>query len=214
MRSVIVRALLTVPLVAADDEYLNWDAKNASQVALRLRAAGQVGKSMDFRVLSTDRSYNYKLRATWMTPSAIRGSARLQQIARSLSAGETKKLVFDAESAVGAGTVVMIEIDPREGSGVLPRDWVTTLGPRSESGQSVRTVKGTNTPNLREIPALSNGSRRDYAYEVFWVIFPLKTEEGAPLFGPNDGEAELTVRIHDKVGRVRWPIPEAENLRR
>lgn len=201
MRWGLPLALAAAGLGFAQDDYRAWDARRAQSIALAQQATGQVGRSLDFRVVSTDRSYNYKLRATWMTPEAIRACARLQQLARGLSVQETRKLVADAETAGGA--VILVEIDPREGSGVIPRDWVATLGPRGGS----RTVKGTDTPRLRDFPALAGGARRDYAYDLFWVVFPLRTEEGQPLFAPEDREAELTVRIYDKVGRVRWPVP-------
>jgi len=207
MKRAVFVLILASALPAADDDYLHWDAKYAAQMALNQRANGQVGRSLDFRVLATDRSFNYKLRATWMTSSAIRGAARLQQIARALSDTETRKLVADAEAVTG--TVVMIEVDPREGSGVIPRDWVATLAPYAGSVQPSRTVRGVNDPKLRDVPALAGGARRDYAYEVFWVVFPLRTDEGSPLFVPENKEAELTVRIHDKIGRVRWAIPDS-----
>ena len=63
------------------------------------------------------------------------------------------------------------------------------------------------SPGLRKFPALSGFARRDYAYDIFWVIFSLRTADGEPLFQPEDREAELAVRIYDKVGKVRWQIP-------
>jgi hypothetical protein len=42
---------------------------------------------------------------------------------------------------------------------------------------------------------------------VFWVTFPLVTESGQPLFSGAQSTAELVVRIHNKEGRVNWPIP-------
>ncbi|MCX6623562.1 MAG: hypothetical protein NTY38_21360 [Acidobacteria bacterium] len=207
MKLAIFGLCLAWVLPAADDAYLNWDAKYAAKIALSERASGQVGRSLDFRVLATDRSFNYKLRATWMTPSAIRAAARLEQFAGALSAAEAKKLVADAEGV--PGTVVMIEIDPREGSGVIPLDWVATLGPIPTFGPPAHSVRGVNDSRLRDFPALAGGARRNYAYEVFWVVFPLKTDDGSPLFAPSDKEAELSVRIHDKIGRVRWKVPES-----
>ena len=209
---ILTGLLLATSLGAADDAYLGWDAKYASQVVLGRRVDGRVGPALDFRVLSTDRSFNYKLRATWMTPEVIRASARLQQFIRALSPAETRKLVADAEAI--EGTVVLVEIDPREGSGVIPRDWVSTFGPAGPAGSAPLFVRGVEKPELRELPALAGGARRDYAYEVFWVVFPSKNDEGKLLFGPADKEAELSIRIHDKLGKVRWPVTDALPVKR
>ena len=39
-----------------------------------------MGGWLDTRILSTEHSYNYKLRATWLTPEVIRATARLAQV--------------------------------------------------------------------------------------------------------------------------------------
>jgi len=198
--------LLTGALAGAEDDFLHWGAKQAKAIALATRVNGQVGGSFDLRVVGTDRSYNYKLRATWMTPQVIRAVARLQQLAKALTDDETRKLVADAE-AVGE-IVIQVEIDPREGSGVIPNDWVTLLGPRAEKGTISRALRGISNQKLRNLPALAGGVPRDYSYEVFWVVFPAKGDDGQPLFAPADKEAELSVRIHSKLGKVRWPVPD------
>jgi hypothetical protein len=101
----------------------------------------------------------------------------------------------------------MVEIDPHEGSGVIPLDWQAYLGPYV-SGKGIEgTVAGVGTPRLRDVQALAGITRRDYAYDRFWMVFPLKTADGRPLFGPQTTEAELIVRIYDKEARVKWPIP-------
>lgn len=203
----LIPLLLAVVLTGADDDFLQWGAKPAKAVALATRVNGQAGGSLDFRVTGTDRSYNYKLRATWMTPQVIRAVARLQQLDKALSDDTTRKLVEEAEAA--GEIVIQVEIDPREGSGIIPSDWVALLGPRAEQGAaSTRTVRGTGNPRLRDLPALAGGAPRDYSYEVFWVVFPAKSEDGQPLFSPADKEAELSVRIHGKLGRVRWAVPD------
>lgn len=188
-------------LTAGEDAFLRSDAGQAKKLALSTRVNGQVGKSLDLRIVATDRSINYKLRATWMTPPVIRATARLHQIAGALSDPATKQLVADAESV--GDIVIQVEIDPREGSGVIPNNWVALLGPAA----SPRKVRGTNSPKLRDLPALSGGARRDYAYDVFWLVFPAKGEDGLSLFSSQDREAELTVQIYGKIGRVRWPVP-------
>ena len=62
---------VTIPL-GAQEEFLKWDGKHAKSIALAGRVTGQAGKSLDFRITATDRSYNFKLRATWLTPATIR----------------------------------------------------------------------------------------------------------------------------------------------
>jgi hypothetical protein len=198
-------------LPAADTEFLRWDAKRAASILTGQTARGDVGRNLDLRVIRTDRSVNYKLRATWMTPEAIRAAARLEQIAKALSDAETSRLVAEAEQA--GDTVVMVELDPREGSGVIPSDWTATLGQRGVSGAQSRTARGVNSPKLRDAPALKGYLRRDYAYDVFWVVFSLRGEAGEPLFTAADREAELSVRIYEKIGRARWPIPDSIRAR-
>ncbi len=116
------------------------------------------------------------------------------------------ELVRDAEDR--GDSVILVEIDPREGSGIIPNDWVALLRPKTEDG-SGRTVPGANHPELRSVKALSGTNRRDYAYDVFWLVFPLATPEGEPLFGDGDREAELVIRVGGKEGRVSWLIPRS-----
>jgi hypothetical protein len=59
------------------------------------------------------------------------------------------------------------------------------------------------------LPGLSGGARRDYDYDVFWMVFQLKTEAGEDLFAAGDQLAQLTVQINGKTGKVEWPIPAA-----
>ena len=199
----VVAAVL--PLTAAQggrDAYLSWSDKQAETVGREMYQKGRVGGVFDLRMLKTDRSYHYKLAATWLTPDAIRATARLAQLTGRLSEAETRALVKAAEAA--GDTVVMVEIDPREGSGVIPNDWQAFLQPKDRPDAAVR---GTARPELREVKALAGVLRRNYDYDRFWVTFPLKSATGAPLFAATDASAELVVRIHDKEGHVDWPIP-------
>jgi len=188
----------------ADDAWLSWTASQAQGIGKAAYVQGRVGGIFDTRLLKTERSYNYKLAATWMTPDVIRAAARTLQLAQRLSDGEAKALVAEAEAA--SGTVVMVEIDPREGSGVIPDDWSAFLGPAGE-GREGSGVRGENTPKLRDVKALSGVLRRNYDYDRFWVVFPLRRSDGPPLFAPGVTQAELVVRIADREGRVKWPIP-------
>ena len=205
----LLLVLLTAALVlqSAENDFLRWDGKHASSIAAAQRASGEVGRNLDLRVIRTDRSINYKLRATWLTPDVIRACARLEQIKKSLTDVETLKLVTEAESA--GDTVILVELDPREGSGVIPGDWTAVLSPHSGSSTPPRVARGTSVSRLHELPALVGFGRRDYAYDIFWLVFPLRTEGGELLFRSEDREGELTVRIYDKVGKVRWLIPNS-----
>ena len=190
---------------ASDRSYLGWTASQAQQVGARLRVNGRVGGMLDLRVLHTEHSYNYKLRATWMTPDAIRAAARLAQLAGGLSSQQTEALVAEAEGV--GGTVLLVEIDPREGSGVIPLDWTAFLGPKGSRPGEPSMVVGVQRPALREMRALSGIFRRDYDYDLFWVVFPLVRDSGDALLPDAVTEAELVVRIYDKEGRVTWPVP-------
>ena len=122
---------------------------------------------------------------------------------------ESRALVAEAEAA--GDTVILVEIDPREGSGVVPRDWLSLLRPKGERETSapLSRSRGTSVPKLRKLKGLAGVMPRDYDYDVFWVVFSLVSESGEALFPSSAREAELVVRIHDKEGRVHWPIPES-----
>lgn len=186
-----------------DDAYLSWSAKQAESIGAQTYKRGRVGGVWDTRVLKTERSYNYKLAATWLTPDVVRATARLAELRSRLSAAETRSLV--AEAGAVAGTVILVEIDPREGSGVIPSDWEAFLQPK---GKPDAAVRGTISGQLRDVRALAGVLRRNYDYDRFWVTFDLHPG-GAPLFGSADQMAELVVRIHNKEGRIEWPIPDS-----
>lgn len=71
MRSSRILAAVSAALIrlASAQDCLSCDAKRAATVGRSMRVNGQVGGA-DWRVVSTDRSYNYKLRATWLTPDS------------------------------------------------------------------------------------------------------------------------------------------------
>ena len=189
----------------ADDSWLTWSESRAQAIGKAAYVQGRVGGIFDMRMLKTERAYNYKLAATWMTPDVIRAAARAVQLADRLSAEESKALVADAEKA--GDTVVMVEIDPREGSGVIPNDWAAFLQAEVPEGATPRAVRGMDAPKLREVKALAGVLRRNYDYDRFWVVFPLTHPDGKPLFSASDTQAELVVRIAGREGRVKWPIP-------
>lgn len=182
--------------------YLNWSAAQAERVGKSTRINGRVGGVLDFRVVHTEHSYNYKLRATWLTREVIQATVRLLQLTERLTDGQAEELVREATAA--GDVVMLVEIDPREGSGVIPNGWSAFLGP---AGNDRDVVRGENIPDLERMKGLRGVYRRDYNYELFWVVFPLKDADGAALFPSGVTRAELTVRISNKEGRVSFPVP-------
>jgi len=210
---VLVAIVLALPGGAlAEEDYLSWNAERATAIGKRMRVKGRAGSWLfDTRGLHTERSSNYKLRATWLTPEVIRASARLLQLHNRYTRKETEALVAEAEAV--ANTVVLVEIDPDEGSGVIPRDWLAILQPRGLDPEQSGAVRGVSSSKLRKVKALAGVVKRDYDYDRFWVTFPLLDEEGAAVFGDAVKEAELLVRIRGKGARVNWPIPESIRAR-
>lgn len=203
----LLRAQETSTPYRSSVDFLSWSAQQARQIATGMREDGRVGSFFDFRVTHTERSYNYKLRATWLTPEVIRASARLEQLRSRLSEAETLRLVSEAESA--GDTVIMVEIDPREGSGVIPLDWQSFLQPKALEGSRESALHGVNTPRLRDAKALGGLGERDYDYDVFWVVFGLTDDKGSVVLSDSTDEAELVVRIYGKEGRVTWPVAQS-----
>ena len=213
MKIVAFAALAGVLALAqgADESWLKWDAARAQAVGKAAHVQGRVGGIFDTRFLKTERSYNYKLAATWMTGDVIRATARTLQLTQRLPDADAQALV--AEASAAGDTVVMVEIDPREGSGVIPNDWSAFLQPSTPKDREAKAIRGEMRPQLREVKALAGVMRRNYDYDRFWVVFPLTHQDGSPLFSAADAEAELVVRIADREGRVKWPIPASVKSR-
>ncbi|HEV2859932.1 MAG TPA: hypothetical protein VGX48_02875 [Pyrinomonadaceae bacterium] len=187
------------------EAYLSWGAEEAVEIGKAWRANGRVGGAFDMRVIHTEHAYNYKLRATLMTPEAIRAAARLEQLRLRLTDEQTRALVAEADAP--SQLVAMVELDAREGSGVIPLDWRAALRPKGAG--AAREVAGVNTPKLRHVKALAGVARRDYAYEVFWLVFPLASADGGPSLPPSTDAVELVVGIYNKEGRVSWRLPDS-----
>lgn len=181
----------------ADDTYLSWSADQAQSLGALAYKRGSVGSFFTARLLKTERAINYKLAATVLTPQTIRATARQLQLRSRLAPAQTVALVTEAEQI--GGLAVMIEIDPREGSGVLPLDWEAFLQPEDQPDAA---VAGVNTPALRDVKALAGVLRRNYDYERFWFVFPT---DAAASFAATGRNLQLIVRIYDKEGRVEWP---------
>lgn len=188
------------------EQYLSWTADQANNVGKSWRVNGRVGSAFDLRVIHTEHSYNYKLRATLMTPEVIRATARLEQLRLRLTDEQTRELVREAESS--GGLVALVEIDAREGSGVIPLDWRSSLRPKGANEDSPSVIGGTSVPSLRQVKALAGVSRRDYAYDIFWIVFPMSNTNGKLTWENLPDTIELVVGIYNKEGRVTWPVTE------
>jgi hypothetical protein len=181
-------------------DWLEWSQNDADGVVRTMAARGRIGGGR--RLLNTERARSYKLVATWLTPQVLRASARRIQLRDRVSDDQATALLGDLEAA--GHTIVMIELDPDEGSGVIPLDWSAFLQPRSAPD---RAVMGVKMPTARDVKVLAGVSERNYDYDRFWVEFPTRRQTGEPVFTPADREAELIVRIYDREGRVTWRIP-------
>ncbi len=197
----------------ADESYLTWPLKHAETIGKSTRKNGRIGGLFDSRGLHTERSYNFKLRATWFTPEVIRASARFAQLRGRLSEEKARSLVRETESAGNA--VFLIEIDPREGSGVIPQDWDAYLQVKGQGDKSIsdKAVTGVKTLSFRDNVVFSGVVQRDYDYDCFWVVFPLIDGKKQPVFPDPADEIELLVRIYGKMGSMSWPIPESVRKR-
>jgi hypothetical protein len=201
----IILALLTQG-GTLNDSYLQWTEKQAIEIGKSLRATTRVAGT-GRGLLGTEKSRSYKIRVTSLAPEVIRATARLQQIRGRLTDEQTRALVSTAEAA--GDTAFMIEIDPDEGSGVVPSDWQVFLqSKRGNIGQFTALV-GQNLPALREVKALGGVFARNYDYDVYWIIIQLCNNEGKRVIASSDGEVELVVRIENKEGRTRFRVPES-----
>ncbi len=195
----------------ASEAYLTWSASQAESIGKNMRESSKIGSLFDLRGIHTSRSVNYKFRATWLTPEVIRAAARLEQLKNRLSDKQTRELVAEAESA--GDTVFMVEIDPREGSGVVPEEWRAILQPKDLRAGAEGAVSGVKSPMFRNIKALAGTMRRDYDWDVFWVTFPLVDKDKNPVFPAGVGQLELIIGIYNNEGRLTWQMPESIGTR-
>ncbi len=191
----------------SDSEYLSWNAKQAEQIGKKYRQKGSVGSLLTLRGFNTDRAINYDLRVTLLTPELIRASARLAQLRNRLTDEKTKDLVREAEDA--GDLIVLVEIDPNEGSGVIPLDWRVFLQPKGLQADAEGAIAGIKSPSLRQIEALKGVFRRDYDFDLFYVSFPLVDENKKPLLSPEVAEIEVLVGIYKSEGSVSWRMPDS-----
>jgi hypothetical protein len=197
---VLAAAMVTCAVAQPKTDWNAIPEKQARETMLAMRTKGQVGGSWDLRVTGTDRSYNYKLRATWITPEVATAAARVLMLTKGIS-GEQAEEVAGAVATADAW-FVFVELDPREGSGVIPREWISRFGLReNESRQAV----GQALPAEGVWKSLMSAFPRDYSYDTFLLKFPKSAPGGVSLLEP--GEAELRVRIYNKQGRALWKVP-------
>jgi len=189
---------------APPEAYLSWSEKQAEAVILAVMVKGRIAGTRQ-GVLNTDAPQKYDVRAIWMTPEVVRASTRLIQLAERLSEQETQALVKEAEAA--GVLVVLIEVDPDEGSGVVPINWDAFL--QARGAPPVAVVRGFENRRLQELRVLHNVVPRNYKYDRFWMVFPTQTKAGNPVFSAADREAELTVRIRGRETTLRWAIPDS-----
>lgn len=190
-----------------DEAYLTWTAAQADRIGKTTRQKGKAGGNFDWRIVSTNKAINYGLRATLMTPEVIRAAARVIQIRDRLTDDQTRQLVKDAEAA--GDLVIMIEINPNEGSGVVPLDWRAFLQPKGLQPGAEGTITGVKAPQLRRMPVMSGLYGRNYEYDVFWVAFPLVDANKKAFISPDIAEIQLIVGIYSSEGHISWKMPES-----
>lgn len=211
---ILIVIVFSIPIFAQstfnnnESQFLNWDKKTTLSKGESWLARGRVGGFFDGRILETNKSYNYKLRATLMSPEAIRAAARMEQIRSRLTDDETKKLVSEAEQEK---LVIIVEIDPREGSGVIPNDWRAFI--HSKNSTANESIRGINDSNLKNFKGLQSVVKRDYDYDVYWISFSLTDKNGIPLWKSVPDELELVVGIKEKEGRVTWKVDNELRLK-
>ena len=142
-----------------------------------------------------------------MTTEVIRASARVEQFRNRLTNEQTRDLIEEAEA--GNYLVILVELDPREGSGVIPLDWRVFLQPRGLRLGEAGSIPGIKSPQLRNVKAFAGVFRRDYDYDIFWVSFPLVDANKKPTITSDVQEIELLVGIYGNEGRVNWKLPDS-----
>jgi hypothetical protein len=188
-------------------EFQSWSPKQAGSIIKKMLVKGRVAGSRGMNPFNTSQSKSYKLRALWLTPDVIAASARLIQLQERLTEEQTNVLIKEADLA--AYTIILIDLDPDEGAGVIPLDRAAFLQPKGAAADSGSAVRGLEKPGLSDKKALARAMRRDYAYDRLWFQFSLETGSGAPVFSAADPEAELVVQIRGREERVKWPIPDS-----
>jgi len=206
----VLATLLAVPEWVMPQEpadSLSGSPQHAEAIIKKMLVKGRVPGSRGMNPFNTSQSKSYKLRALWLTPEVIAASARLIQLQERLTEQQVGALVEDAD--LPGYTIMLIDLDPDEGAGVIPPDRAAFIQPKGAAADSGRSVRGLEKPGFSEKKALARVMRRDYAYDRLWFQFPLQTDSGAPVFSSTDQEAELIVQIRGREERVKWTIPDS-----
>jgi hypothetical protein len=189
-----------------NQDYLSWTSRQAFNIGTKWRVAGRVGWGSRSNPFSSENCF-YDVRATLMTAEAIRAAARLEQLRRHFTDAETQELVMEAEKI--DGLVAIIEINPREGSGIIPLTWHAILQPKGAKEGSPLSILGINRPDLRQFRALTTVAPRNYDYDVFWVVFPMKDREGKSIWETPPETIEIVINIGEKHGRMSWRVNDS-----
>ena len=189
-----------------NQDYLSWTSRQAFNIGTKWRVAGRVGWGSRSNPFSSENCF-YDVRATLMTAEAIRAAARLEQLRRHFTDAETQELVMEAEKI--DGLVAIIEINPREGSGIIPLTWNALLQPKGAKEGSPLSILGINRPDLRQFRALTTVAPRNYDYDVFWLVFPMKDREGKGIWDTPPDTIEIVINIGEKHGRMCWRVNDS-----
>jgi hypothetical protein len=144
-----------------------------------VRGNRQTGGSLDLRVIRTERSY--KLRTTLLAPEVIRATTRLAQITEGLFDLHTRALVVDAEAA--QGRAVLVELEAREGSGLIPLVWTALLQLHSEGVEASGSVRGTSIPECGMFgrwPAVSSANTQTGSLGRSFFCTPMMAGRSSP----------------------------------
>src|SRR5688500_11521263 len=158
MRSTLLILLLSAASSQAAG-WLDWSASQAQSIGKSTFQPARIGGGRV--LLNTERARSYKLGVTWLTPDVIRASIRLHQLSRRLDDPSAEALATEALKR--RDLVFMVDIDPDEGSGVIPLDWQALIRVVSPSVQ-VPPLAGTKAASLRGDPAFAGVLRRNYDY--------------------------------------------------
>jgi hypothetical protein len=189
-----------------NQDYLSWTSRQAFNIGTQWRVAGRVGWGSRSNPFASENCF-YDVRATLMTAEAIRAAARLEQLRRHFTDAETQELVMEAEKI--DGLVAIIEINPREGSGIIPLTWHAILQPKGAKEGSPLSILGINRPDLRQFRALTTVAPRNYDYDVFWLVFPMKDREGKSIWETPPDTIEIVINIGEKHGRMSWRVNDS-----
>jgi hypothetical protein len=153
---------LAVATVATEQPttWQSWSRKDAEAVSRSTVARGRIAGGR--RWLNTELPHSYKVVAIWATSEVLQASARLLQLRDRLPQAQVDHLLRAAQRP--GEIVVIIDLDPNEGSGVIPLDWEAFLQPRHAPE---RIVAGRKDSTLRDVKVLAAVAPRNYDYDRF-----------------------------------------------